>query len=362
MRVAIACCGLEHVRRGFESAARELFNALSGQVDVILFKGSGPRKTNEIVVPCLRRDFLMRFMNPQRAFYWEQITFAIGLLPYLFFKKIDVVHFSEGNLGNALTRFLRWTRSPIKLLLWNGGPLSPQHFKRDLFIQQVSQEGLDLALEYGIEPARMHLIPYGLAPETLVIDAPREAARRRLGFPEDAFLVLSLAALNKEHKRLDYLIQEVAEAGDKSLFLCMAGEPSNETEELKELAQTLLPGRHRFMTVPRERVPELLASADLFVHAALAEGFGMVLLEACAAGVPLVCADKPHFRWVLGDAALYIDMTAAGALSSTIRRLANDQELLARQSKLGVARVDGYFSWKVLLPQYLEMYEVVCKS
>ena len=93
MRVAIACCGLEHVHRGFEAFSRELFTALTGRTDVILFKGSGKSLPNEIVVPCLRRDFLMRFMNPLRAFYWEQITFTIALIPYLILNNVLLLAF-----------------------------------------------------------------------------------------------------------------------------------------------------------------------------------------------------------------------------------------------------------------------------
>ena len=136
MRIAIACCGLEHVHRGFESVSQELFNALNGRADIILFKGSGKRRPNEIVVPCLRRDFLQRFMHPLRAFYWEQVTFAIVLIPYLIVNKIDVVHYSEGNLGNVLARHLRWTGSRIKLGHPTAHPHHPGHFPPEAYIHQ----------------------------------------------------------------------------------------------------------------------------------------------------------------------------------------------------------------------------------
>jgi 1,2-diacylglycerol 3-alpha-glucosyltransferase len=362
MRVAIACCGLEHVRRGFESASRELFNALSGRADVFLFKGSGESAPNEIVVPCLRRDFLQRFMNPQRAFYWEQISFAIALVPYLFLEQIDIVHYSEGNVGNALARFMRWTRSRAQLLLCNGAPYNPRTFRPELFIQQVSKESLDLALECGIAPERMHLVPHGIAPERIRLTFARETARQSFGLPMDKLLILSMSALNKEHKRLDYLIREVASLHDDTLFLCMAGEPSAETGELEKLASELLSGRHLFLSVPRSRIPELLAAADLFVHASLHEGFGIVLIEACAAGVPVLCHNAPHFQWVMGDAGILIDMSAPGALSSTIREVAGQKDVCCRYSALGRARADNYFGWKVLVPRYLEMYEMVYRS
>lgn len=357
MRIAIACCGLEHVLRGYESFARELFEALSGSTHVVLFKGSGPRRPREIVVPCLRRHFLARIMSAERAFYWEQVSFALALVPLLALMRIDLVHFSEGNLGNALARFLRWTGSGVRMVQSNGAPYHPRDLRPEAYIHQVSKQAFDEALGFGIPPGRMTLIPHGIAPSSFRARQDKATLRRSLGLPVDSIVILSLAALNISHKRLDYAIREISALAADSVFLVMAGEPTPETAALNALAARLLCGRHLFLTVPRQKVPDLLAAADVLVHTALHEGFGMVLIEAAAAGVPVLCHHSAHFRGILGDAALFTDMAQPGTLAERLLQAIHHPEALADIIQRGKARVETLYNWQVLAPRYIEMYK-----
>ncbi|MCW2778667.1 MAG: glycosyl transferase family 1, partial [Frankiales bacterium] len=57
--------------------------------------------------------------------------------------------------------------------------------------------------------------------------------------------------------------------------------------------------------LPQQEVPDLVAAADVFALPSRKEGFGLVAMEALAAGVPVVLRDLPVFREVFGDAVRY---------------------------------------------------------
>ena len=74
-----------------------------------------------------------------------------------------------------------------------------------------------------------------------------------------------------------------------------------------------------------EGVAAELANADLFVAPSLrGESFGIVLLEAMAAGAAVIASDLPAYRLVAGDAAMYVPPGDPGALAMAIGVLLDD--------------------------------------
>ena len=94
-------------------------------------------------------------------------------------------------------------------------------------------------------------------------------------------------------------------------------------EELSSLANDLLPGRFRQLTVTAAEMPSLYRSADVFMHLSVDELFGNVFVEALATGLPILAYDLPRTRWITGYA--YYPQTRstealARALSSALSR------------------------------------------
>lgn len=98
-------------------------------------------------------------------------------------------------------------------------------------------------------------------------------------------------------------------------------------------------------------------SADVFVSPALAgESFGVVLLEAMAAGCAVLASDLPGYREAAADAAWFFPPGNVKALRDKLRALFCDPDARAQLARAGLARASG-FSFDEAATKYLDAYE-----
>ena len=108
--------------------------------------------------------------------------------------------------------------------------------------------------------------------------------------------------------------------------------------------------------VSEQEYAELLAEARCAATASLDEGFGIPVIEAMAAGTPMVCSDIPIFAEVAGSAALLVEPRDASAFASAVLSLENDQTF-NRVKDAGLAQA-ATFSWK---KSAQELFDVLIK-
>ena len=111
-------------------------------------------------------------------------------------------------------------------------------------------------------------------------------------------------------------------------------------------------------SVPNVELPSHLAAADVFIAAATGhESFGIVLVEAMAAGVPVVCSDIAGYREVVrGDVdGLVVPPNDPAALADAVARVLDDPDLAASLSTAGRERALA-FSWDTVVPRIEAVY------
>lgn len=361
-RIAIACPGVGVVQRGFERLFRDLFDEMRGTRDVTLFKGGGDRCADEIVLPFLRRGGrairwlpihrLMR-RTPMHA---ECLTFALAMLPHLRSGRFDIVHVIDPPLARLLFHLRRALGLRFRLLYTEGTAMPPADYPPCDHLHQISRATLEDAVAKGYPAERMSLLPCGYRPERFATTETRAALRERFGIAPDRFVILSVAALNRGHKRIDHLVDEVARLGGDAL-LWLDGSLDHGDPDLPDYARRRLGDRVRVTHVSSHAVGDLYAMADVFAHSAGFEAFGLAIVEAAAAGLPVLTHDAAHFRWLLPDPACRVDMTAPGALAERLATMIADPAARAAATMADYACAT--YDWGNLRADYGALYDAL---
>jgi glycosyltransferase involved in cell wall biosynthesis len=254
---------------------------------------------------------------------WEQFALPIETARY----KLDVL-FNPGFTGPLLGRcpsvtvfhdlqhkrhpeYFRWFDLPFwKLLLW----VSAHRSRRLIAVSEATRA--DLHRYYRLPAERVIAVHHGV-----------DQALRSLPPSSEEKILLCVSTLHP-HKNLDRLIR--AYARRKPEFkLVIAGMRGFYADAIYKLIAELGVADSVTITgwIAREELYKLYARAHAFVYPSTFEGFGMPVLEAMAAGIPVACSDIPPLREVAGDAALFFDPGSEEAISTALDRIISDSQL-----------------------------------
>jgi len=368
LRVFFQCTGVGVMNRGIESFFREAFDGLKSApgIEATLIKGSGVGKDDEIVARCLPRTGvsagLIGRISGRTSYAVEQWSSFFHVVHLIRKRRPQLIFYSDANLGFLLYRFRRWIGVPFVLLYSNGGPCHPPFVRVD-YVHQVAPFYLDEALRYGEDPNRHVLVPYGVTvPDPIILAGDKQALRRELGLPLNRKILLSVGHISRDHKRMDYVIEEVAKMPEPRPFLQLLGAIDGNSPEVIESAIRLLGANNvSVRSVAYEAVGKYYQAADCFVLASLQEGFGRVFLEALLHGLPTIGHCHPVIEYVLGDVGIVADLREAGALTRILAGVLSvsegDQEKRRRYES-----VRERFGWQRLAPDYMNMFRACSQT
>ena len=106
--------------------------------------------------------------------------------------------------------------------------------------------------------------------------------------------------------------------------------------------------------VSYDEIREIYAQADMFVFSSTCESFGLTLLEAAKAGLPVLCYDYPPAREILGGGAAWFRKIDAAIIADKIKYLYENPELRRQIAEVGQER-SRLFSWEKCAQQTLQL-------
>lgn len=205
-----------------------------------------------------------------------------------------------------------------------------------------------IAAALGVDPARIYICPPG---------APAwQRLGRRPHLPREGY-ILFLGTL-EPRKNVGVLLdayERLLRQEPSPPKLVLAGRVTPDAADwIDRIRQPPLAGRveHRGYVSDRET---LYAGARLLVLPSLEEGFGLPVLEAMSAGVPVVAANRGALPEVLGDAGPLIDPLDVESLAASIRHVVTDDNYARACAEAGLERA-ATFSWARTAAAVRRMY------
>ncbi len=237
----------------------------------------------------------------------------------------------------------------------------------DRLVANTDEEGRQLVGLYDADPERVAVVPPGVDLD-LFSPGPRSAARRALGVPEDAYLLLFVGRI-QPLKAPDVLLRAAARLVELDpslrdrLVVAVVGGPSGSglarPESLQSLAAELgLTDVVRFVPpVPQELLPQWYRAADVTVVPSYSESFGLVAIESQACGTPVVAASVGGLRTAVADgfSGVLVDGHDPREYAGVLADLALDPARRAALSR-GALLHAGRFGWAATAAGMLEVY------
>ncbi len=215
----------------------------------------------------------------------------------------------------------------------------------------------------GAPRERLALVPNGVTLERFDGMPDARAARARLGVATDATVAVMIANLN-HHKGhadlLDGLGAVRSRLPDDFVLLCV-GRDDGIGRELAARADALGIGDKVRWLGSRSDVPEVLAAADLAVSASHQEGSSNAVLEAMAAGVPVVgtaVGGTPE-AVTHGVHGLLVPPRDPAAIGLAVAALLEDVELRRGMGRAAARRIRDEYSMQACIGRYLGIYDAV---
>ena len=226
--------------------------------------------------------------------------------------------------------------------------LQTKTFRRAAGVVFMTKTARRMALSRtGTLSGETAVIPHGLAPRFRRDRRPSRSLEEATAEAPLRVLYVSIVNLYKHQWHVAEAVAQLREEGIPVELDLIGPAYAPALRRLERALDRVDPARafvHYHGPVPYEELDRHYCEADVFVFASSCETFGIIVLEAMAAGLPVACARRSALPDVVGNAGVYFDPEDPSDIARCLKKLLEDQGLrddLSRRSHECVAA----FSW-----------------
>ena len=224
-----------------------------------------------------------------------------------------------------------------------------------------------------IPDEKISVIPNGVNLQRFIRKESKNAIKIRLGLKNKiVLLTIGRNHTKKGYKLIPHIYKKLYEKRKDIVWVIIGKECSESiypglTDEIKErliLLEEIGIGRDGTSPdLPPDKLLEYYHGADIFVFPSYIETFGMVLIEANAAGLPVITSDVPGCRDVIKNRynGLLAEPGNPEMFAERILSLLNDDNLY-NQMLTNISENTGRYDWVVISNQYRRLYEKVIQG
>lgn len=319
------------------------------QVSVFTSPGPGPVNLNGVGIKRLRLDTLVTQLvsqNPDLLHLHANKALMTDISSFInLFKKFPMVF--NPHAGQFGTSFLGRLHNKT---------IGKMSFVADLVLT-VSEFEKDLLLKAGIKPKRLEVLPNGVNSEEFKRERKNPFANSSI---KGRGIVLYVGRLNF-NKNLDTLVRALKNLPGLVLFL--VGPDAGEKAALEGLIRDLDLKTRVFIlgALSREEVIGAYQHADIFCLPSRNEAFGLVILEAMAAGLPVIASDLAVFKELIreGKNGLLFEVGNEKALSEKLLRLTEDLLLGKRLVEGAKEIIKEKYEWESIITKLENYYQSI---
>jgi glycosyltransferase involved in cell wall biosynthesis len=371
---------------GVERRILETGKRLSDEFDITVYSGTKagfkkPVRLNGLgLVPCFSTDTLFPLDNwffnhtlaDSGSVVDADVCEAHNASGYAYLKslrkrnaKAPFVQTVHGVLADEYVQTLASGNLSLRerlanLLMWRLSRLEGESARKASLVVAVSHNSAEKAVQfYGVDEAKVRVVPNGVDPERFKPNVNDEAFKRSLGLG-DKKVVLFVGRLIPR-KGLQFLVEaakHVIKENADAVFIIVGNGPLR-NELISQLETANISRNFIFLGDVKENVlPSVYDCADVFAFPSVQEGQGIALLEAQASAKPVVAFKVGGVMEAVldGNSGFLVERGSSDALAEAILRLLSNPALRRKIGTKGREFVLHNFTWDICAEKMFSVY------